>query len=69
MTRECVNSDYMTVESIVAAASVFLNVTLMLLIGFATPKELRDYARVLLSSCVLELLVTASAYLFETVFF
>lgn len=67
MAPECVGSALTTVESITAVISVFLNVVLASLIVFATPKELQDYSRVLLASCVIELFFAAAGYFLETV--
>ncbi|KAH7696122.1 hypothetical protein AAVH_36810, partial [Aphelenchoides avenae] len=52
----------MLCEAINATITVVLSAILMLLVTFATPKELRDYARVLLATCVVELLFAVSAY-------
>ncbi|KAH7693163.1 hypothetical protein AAVH_39807, partial [Aphelenchoides avenae] len=56
----------MLFESIKAAVTIILSVTVMMLIAFATPKVLRDYARVIFATCIVELLFAASAYFAET---
>lgn len=70
MSPECISSSSsarMLREDIIAMATVILSAILMWLVTFATPKELRDYARVLLATCVVELLFATSAYFVQMV--
>lgn len=67
MSCECISTLNSLVESIVAPVSIILNLLLIVLILTSTPKELRDYSRLLLSISVVELAFTASSYLLEMV--
>lgn len=65
--RPCVPAWLEHAETVIAVASLVLNLVLALLVVYRTPIELRVYSRVLMTNCIMDVVFTFTVVLFQLV--